>query len=242
MARLLLKFDTSVLKEVPIGSRPITIGRAPDNDIRIDNLTVSDHHARIYTEGGRLRVEDLNSLNGISLNRYPITREALNSGDEIGIGKHLIVVDLDHDAWGSYGGAAPKVAAPKIEETVVMGRHRKSNSGSPSADSGVEGQQSNRSRIPSLIVLKGKTNRMEYLLSAKLAVIGKSSMATVRLSGWFSPGAAAQISQRRDGYYISPLSRRKLTLNGNLVTDLTRLNEGDVIEVAGISLKFVFRD
>jgi pSer/pThr/pTyr-binding forkhead associated (FHA) protein len=241
MARLLLKFETSVLREVSVGSRPITIGRAPDNDIRIDNLAVSDHHARIYSEGGRLRVEDLNSLNGISLNRYPITREALNSGDEIGIGKHLILVDLDHDAWGSYG-AEPKVAAPKIEETVLVGRHRKSNSGSPSADSAADGQQANRARVPSLIVLKGKTNRMEYLLSAKLALIGKSSMATVQLSGWFSPGAAAQISQRRDGYYISPLSRRKLTLNGNLVTDLTRLNEGDVIEVAGISLKFVFRD
>ena len=241
MARLLLKFDKSVLKEVPIGSRPITIGRAPDNDIRIDNLTVSDHHARIFKEEGRLRVEDLNSLNGISLNRYPITKEALNSGDEIGVGKHLIVVDLEHDAWGSFG-SEPKIAAPKIEETIVMGRHRKSNSGSPSADSGVQGEPSTRTRIASLIVLKGKTNRMDYVLSAKLAVIGKSSMATVQLRGWFKPGAAAQISQRRDGYFISPISSRKLTLNGNLVTDLTRLNEGDVIEVAGVSLKFVYRD
>ncbi len=48
MGRLVLKFDAAVLKEVPLGFEPVTIGRAPDNDIQIDNLAVSDHHARIF--------------------------------------------------------------------------------------------------------------------------------------------------------------------------------------------------
>ena len=42
MSRLVLKFETETLKEVPLGTRPVTIGRAPDNDIHIDNLGVSD--------------------------------------------------------------------------------------------------------------------------------------------------------------------------------------------------------
>ncbi|MGH9681240.1 MAG: FHA domain-containing protein, partial [Candidatus Acidiferrales bacterium] len=63
MARLLLKFEKSILKEIPIGTRPVTIGRAPDNDIAIDNLSVSNYHARVYNEAGALVVEDLNSLN-----------------------------------------------------------------------------------------------------------------------------------------------------------------------------------
>jgi pSer/pThr/pTyr-binding forkhead associated (FHA) protein len=241
MARLLLKFDSSVIREVPVGSRPITIGRAPDNDIRIDNLAVSDHHCRIYTEGGRLRVEDLNSLNGISLNRYPITREALNSGDEIGVGKHMIVVDLDHDALVSFG-AEPKVAAPKLEETILLNRRRPSNSGSKGEDSASDAAAAARARVGSLIVVKGNTNRKDYLLTAKLAVIGKSSMATVQLRGWFAPGAAAQISQRPDGYYVSPITRRPVMVNGKRVTDTVRLADGDMINVAGVTMKFMFRD
>ena len=68
MSRLLLKFESATLKEVPLGTRPVTIGRAPDNDIQIDNLAVSNYHARVYVEAGSLVVEDLNSLNGSFLN------------------------------------------------------------------------------------------------------------------------------------------------------------------------------
>ena len=64
MSRLVLKFESAALKEVPLGTRPVTIGRAPDNDIPIDNLAVSNYHARVYVEAGSLVVEDLNSLNG----------------------------------------------------------------------------------------------------------------------------------------------------------------------------------
>ena len=47
MPKLILKFEAAVLKEVVVGARPVTIGRAPDNDIQIDNLAVSSHHARV---------------------------------------------------------------------------------------------------------------------------------------------------------------------------------------------------
>lgn len=104
------------------------------------------------------------------------------------------------------------------------------------------GEKTARLRIASLTVLKGKTNRLDYQLSSKLAVIGKSPMATVQLQGWFAPGAAAQISQRSDGYYISPLSGRAVTVNGKRVSDPTRLEAGDLIKVAGVSMKFTLRD
>ena len=47
MAKLSLMFEKKLVKEVPIGSRPVTIGRSPDNDLPVDNLAVSSHHARI---------------------------------------------------------------------------------------------------------------------------------------------------------------------------------------------------
>ena len=57
MPKLSLMFEGKTVKEVPIGSRAITIGRSPDNDLPVDNLAVSNHHARVYYEGARLVVE-----------------------------------------------------------------------------------------------------------------------------------------------------------------------------------------
>src|ERR1700740_3280106 len=98
MSRLLLKFQSARAKEVPCGPRPVTIGRAPDNDIQIDNLAVSNYHARVYVEAGSLVVEDLNSLNGSFLNEIRVERAMLKNGDTILIGKHHIIVDQEHDA------------------------------------------------------------------------------------------------------------------------------------------------
>jgi pSer/pThr/pTyr-binding forkhead associated (FHA) protein len=242
MARLVLKFDAAVLKEVPLGFEPVTIGRAPDNDIQIDNLAVSDHHARIFSDDGRPKVQDLGSLNGILLNGNSIKLEWLRSGDIIAIGKHVIMVDLSHDAKQS-SEARAKVAAPKLDETVFLDTRKRSELGRQ-AEVGEDRQEpdSSRVRIPSLIVLKGKTNHKDYLLSGRLIVIGKSTMATVQLRGWFVPQAVAQISRRLDGYYLSPVSKRRTMINGRRITDATRLNESDVIEVGGASMKFMYRE
>ncbi len=59
-----------------------------------------------------------------------------------------------------------------------------------------------RLRVPTLTVLRGRTDQKEYRLSGKLTVIGHSNMATVRLRGWFTPEIAAQINKHEDGYYL----------------------------------------
>ena len=55
MARLVVKFESQVLREVPLGASPLTIGRAPDNDLHIDNLAVSDHHAPVGRSVGKVQ-------------------------------------------------------------------------------------------------------------------------------------------------------------------------------------------
>ena len=93
MAKLSLMFENKLVKEVPIGSRPVTIGRSPDNDLPVDNLAVSNYHARVYFEAGRLVVEDLDSLNGTFVNDLRVERATLHDGDSIWVGKHHIKVD-----------------------------------------------------------------------------------------------------------------------------------------------------
>jgi predicted component of type VI protein secretion system len=240
MAKLVLKFESAVIREVPLGKRTITIGRAPDNDLQIDNLTVSEHHARILAEANRLKIEDLDSLNGISVNGTARKMEWLSSGDNVLIGKHVIVVDLEHDV-AMFDQTRPSAATPRLEETYALNypsrpdlAHR-SGTEETAADAFLD-----RARIPSVIVVKGQTAQKEYVLSNKLTLIGRSSMATVRLTGWFKPQAAAQISKRQDSYYVNPISSRAILVNGIRITNATRLNDGDMIEVAGVSLKFTY--
>lgn len=241
MAKLSLMFENKLVKEVPIGSRPVSIGRSPDNDLPIDNLAISNYHARVYFEGGRLVVEDLDSLNGTFVNDLRVERATLHDGDSIWIGKHHIKVDATADAaipWDT----GRKAAAPKINETMVLDTKARRDMLSQAAAMGERSQFSpGRAKMPTLVVLSGKVNQKEYVLTNKLTVIGKSPMATVRLRGWFKPPMAAQINQRDDGYYLGP-GDKVPTVNGTPIPGPTRLNDGDLIEICGVRLNFIFRE
>jgi len=100
---------------------------------------------------------------------------------------------------------------------------------------------SGRLKVPTIIVLGGKTANHEYVLTNKLTTLGKSAMATVRFTGWFKPQMAAQISQRDDGYYIGP-GDKVPTVNGTPIPGPTRLNDGDLIEISGVRMNFIFRE
>ena len=249
MAKLMLKFESRVLKEVPVSGRAVMIGRAPDNDIPIDNLAVSNYHAKVYSEAGRLVVEDLDSLNGTFVNDLRVERSTLRDGDAILIGKHHIVVDEGHDAAVPMN-AGRKVTAPKVDETMVLDTRESRQMLQEALAAGESSQMATgRLKVPTLAVLKGSMDQQEYVIASKLTVIGSSEMATVRMRGWFAPEVAAQINQREGGYY---LGRAEVVpkVNGQEIEGPTRLKDGDLIEVlpgwlfgiGQVRLNFLFRD
>jgi len=241
MARLVLKFETAVLRDVPLGSRPVTIGRALDNDIPIDNLAVSNYHARVYSEAGRLVIEDLNTLNGTFVNELRVERGTLRDGDTIQVGKHLIEVDTVHDAALPVDGFR-KAPAPRVDETMVLDTRERREMLEQAAAAGERSQLApTRLRVPTLTVVNGRTDRPEYMLSGKLTVIGRSKMASVRMGGWFAPQVAAQINKRDDGYYLGPGDRIP-KVNGIEINGATRLQDGDLIEIGRVRLQFSVRD
>jgi len=242
MAKLSLMFENKLMKEVPIGTRPITIGRSPDNDLPVDNLAVSNHHARVYYEGSRLVVEDLDSLNGTFVNDLRVERATLHDGDSIWIGKHHIKVDATADSVLPFESGGRKAAAPKINETMVLDTKVRRDMLQQAAAMGERSQFSpGRLKMPTLVVLSGRVDQKEFVLTNKLTVIGSSPMATVRLRGWFKPKVAAQINQRDDGYYLGTGSKIP-HVNGNPIQGPVRLNDGDLIEVSGIRMNFIFRE
>lgn len=68
-----------------------TIGRHPESDIFLDDITVSRRHAEIRRDSGEFSLHDVGSLNGTYVNRERVEESPLRSGDEIQIGKFKLV-------------------------------------------------------------------------------------------------------------------------------------------------------
>jgi hypothetical protein len=244
MPKLVLKFENSVLKEVPVGANEVSIGRSPENGIMIDNPAVSHFHARVFNEDGRLMLEDFGSLNGTFVNGQRVKMVMLKAGDSVAIGKHTIVISESRDLDGfAMGNGRPAPAAPKLNETVMLDTKERREFLQRVAAVGESAQVAPaRLKVPTLVVRGGRTDQKEYLLNDKLTVIGKSAMATVKLRGWFAPKAAAQINRRDDQSYYIGAADKVPSVNGNPIVQPTKLSSGDLIEVAGIQLEFVYRD
>jgi pSer/pThr/pTyr-binding forkhead associated (FHA) protein len=90
MARLILSLDSQVLAEYNMTKERYTVGRLPDNDVRIDNPAVSGHHSLIINILNDSFLEDLNSTNGTYVNGKLTKKHALQHSDVITIGHHQL--------------------------------------------------------------------------------------------------------------------------------------------------------
>jgi hypothetical protein len=70
-----------------IGDRAL-IGRSPECDVFLDDVTVSRRHAELTREGGAFTIRDLGSLNGTFVNKRRIESSVLEDDDEVQIGKY----------------------------------------------------------------------------------------------------------------------------------------------------------
>jgi hypothetical protein len=86
--RLLIRAD-GASEVVHVLGRKTSVGRTPDNDLQIDAKFISRHHAVILAGPAHTIIEDLNSTNGVLVNGRRITRQTLQDGDAVVIGKTL---------------------------------------------------------------------------------------------------------------------------------------------------------
>ena len=116
MPTLTLKFKDNTLGEYSIEKgQSLTIGRKDSNDIPIENLAVSGHHAKIDSVGDGYLLTDLQSKNGSFVNKQLVASHWLKNGDTIVIGKHTLVFTY------AEGEAAPDAGAGgSMDQTMVM--------------------------------------------------------------------------------------------------------------------------
>jgi ABC-type multidrug transport system ATPase subunit/pSer/pThr/pTyr-binding forkhead associated (FHA) protein len=84
-----------LLMQVMFDGKPqLSIGRAPDNDIRLDGLQISNHHARLSNMQGNVFVEDVGSTNGVYVNGARITgRRPIQGRDIVQVGPFVLQAD-----------------------------------------------------------------------------------------------------------------------------------------------------
>ena len=75
----------------------VSIGRSPESDVFLDDVTVSRKHARITRSTDGFSISDSHSLNGTYVNSISVTSQALRMGDELQIGKfHALFFGNSH--------------------------------------------------------------------------------------------------------------------------------------------------
>ena len=85
-----MSLGTIKLSAWPLSVGRVTIGRASDNAITLESKVISRHHCQITTIGSVSTVEDLNSINGVSINGKLVKRQVLKNGDHMQLGDHTL--------------------------------------------------------------------------------------------------------------------------------------------------------
>jgi hypothetical protein len=98
MAKVIVTLNGVVQQEISLLKPRLTIGRRPNNDLVLDQLTVSGQHAAIDTSSIGVFVLDLGSTNGTLVNGQPITKHLLQHGDVFEIGKYRLRYQATDDA------------------------------------------------------------------------------------------------------------------------------------------------
>ncbi|MGQ0761100.1 MAG: FHA domain-containing protein [Acidobacteriota bacterium] len=90
--------QSQLLARVSFDARmQLSVGRAADNDVRLDGLQISNHHARFARANGSVTVEDAGSTNGVYVNGQRVSgRRAVQHSDVIQIGPFVLQADAQH--------------------------------------------------------------------------------------------------------------------------------------------------
>lgn len=88
---LVIKRGPNAGARFPLVGEVTRVGRHPESDIFLDDITVSRRHAELWREDEVYAVRDVGSLNGTYVNRERIEDVRLVSGDEVQIGKFKLV-------------------------------------------------------------------------------------------------------------------------------------------------------
>lgn len=210
MPELVVKLGDNIVHKYYFDKDIISVGRSRDNDVVIENLSISRNHCRIRLEGNSYILSDLNSANGTFVNGVKMSKTELFDKDVVSIGKHNIEFintplsdeQLISDVFGA-------------DKTMVL------------------------DKTPSicLIVTKGKQKNQEFKITNYETYIGRSTENDISIHDWFVSKRHAKIIRHGSAYFIKDLGSWKGThINGKVIKEC-QLNDDDEIQLGSSKLK-----
>jgi len=201
----------------------LTIGRGQDADITVDNNAISRQHSSLELKGGIYYLTDLYSLNGTKVNGQKIDSSVpIKKTDQIGIGKFT----LKPAEFLTSEEAAESICTSidDMDQTLFI-------------DSRVKKKPAPIQDL--LKVVAGSATPETLALTGIDSVkVGKDTSCDVVISGLFVAKTQFFITKNDSGFNVTPNPGwRKVFLNGDKIQEEVRLSKGDVIRVAGTSLR-----
>ena len=230
MSRLILSLDGQVLAEYNMNKERYTIGRLPDNDIRIDNPAVSGHHSLIINILNDSFLEDLNSTNGTYVNGKLIKKHALQHGDLLTCGHHQLRF-VEDDSAQQDEFERTMVIQPSARPVEKIRAAVSSNAEATASRKAITNGAAPAMKKARLQVLSGAFAGRELELTKTLTTLGR-------------PGVqVAAITRRSEGYYLVHVDADAPDnfpqVNGAPIgAQARKLVDNDVIQLAGVKMGF----
>lgn len=235
MARLILSLDGQVLAEFNMSKERYTVGRLQDNDIRIDNPTVSGHHSLVINILNDSFLEDLNSTNGTYVNGRLIKKHALQNGDVVTVGRHQLrfidgIADEEDEFASTMVIERQAGGAEALAKAAAISAELNSANGAAASRPVASEPSTKPLSVAKVQVLNGSFAGREIALNKALTTLGRPGIQVVA------------ITRRADGYFVVQVensSESQPKLNGKaLGAQASKLADNDVIEIIGIKMGF----
>jgi pSer/pThr/pTyr-binding forkhead associated (FHA) protein len=218
--RLILNVPDQPDQVFNLAGDQITMGRAPTNEIIVQDAKVSRSHAQIEFEGSKCILEDLNSANGTRLNGELVDRANMSSGDVIKIGESTLRYEIEY------------TLAPTIIDHIHDSSDLESTLAHTALDAKINDTSSNR------LVIYTTEKTWKTTLQSDVLTIGRHPKSDVFLDSSKISRHHARIERINGSFIIHDLDSLNGTwLSGERIQEAA-LENGQTIQVGDARLVF----
>jgi len=207
------------------------IGRDGEDKLVLPNVSVSRDHAVVYSNEGEWFLEDKESRNGTLLNGRPITKTKLSTGDEVGIGKFILIFLGDRREDQIYNGRFVAYLPVYGGKSLVEGDSTFMLNPKDLARHRAEVWRMREAKVASLVNRQNswKPNDRELTFGGA---------AIVPVEGRFTGGVVARITWENGGHVLEKTARfTTVEVDGRAVS-CVRLRSGQTITIGSSKFKY----
>ncbi len=233
MPEIIVKLGERIIHRYFFDKDNLSVGRGRDNDIVIENLSVSRNHCRVKVTDGKFILTDMNSANGTFVNGVRVTKTEIYHNDQIQVGKHTLLFINTDEAGMEPASANDSIGLPTdagIPEPPSTPPPPPSPVAAPSAvDSALVGV---------LTIVKGKQANQCFPIHKEETTIGRAPENDVRLHDWFVSKKHAVLRRVGEDFLLKDLeSWRGTTVNGSSIKE-AKLSSGDELVFGTMVVNF----